>query len=186
MTRSIDAPCSRPPPPARQRQGRSPACSPCRAGAHQPPEAAALVPIPDERDGAVRLHLPEGFQLPLVPRHRAAGDACTTAPRCPDDTTGWAPSTGRDGTYVLVRNHEVNNPAPAFGPGTPYDPMARGGTTTIQVTPHGEVVRAFTSLNGTMMNCSGGQMPWGSWVTCEETVNGPDVGPDFTSRPTSR
>ena len=23
-------------------------------------------------------------------------------------------------------------------------------------------------------------MPWGSLVTCEETVNGPDVGPDFT------
>jgi hypothetical protein len=23
-------------------------------------------------------------------------------------------------------------------------------------------------------------MPWGSWITCEETVNGPDVGPDFT------
>jgi secreted PhoX family phosphatase len=30
------------------------------------------------------------------------------------------------------------------------------------------------------MNCSGGRMPWGSWITCEETVNGPDVGPDFT------
>ncbi len=23
-------------------------------------------------------------------------------------------------------------------------------------------------------------MPWGAWVTCEETVNGPDVGADFT------
>jgi hypothetical protein len=23
-------------------------------------------------------------------------------------------------------------------------------------------------------------MPWGAWITCEETVNGPDVGPDFT------
>ena len=23
-------------------------------------------------------------------------------------------------------------------------------------------------------------MPWGSWITCKETVNGPDVGPDFT------
>ena len=23
-------------------------------------------------------------------------------------------------------------------------------------------------------------MPWGTWITCEETVNGPDVGPDFT------
>jgi secreted PhoX family phosphatase len=26
-------------------------------------------------------------------------------------------------------------------------------------------------------------MPWGSWLTCEETVNGPDVGPDFTRTP---
>jgi len=23
-------------------------------------------------------------------------------------------------------------------------------------------------------------MPWDSWVSCEETINGPDVGPDFT------
>ena len=54
------------------------------------------------------------------------------------------------------------------------------GTTTVEVTLDGEVVDAFTSLNGTQMNCSGGVMPWGSWITCEETVNGPDVGPDFT------
>lgn len=26
-------------------------------------------------------------------------------------------------------------------------------------------------------------MPWGSWITCEETVNGPDVGADFTGTP---
>ena len=58
--------------------------------------------------------------------------------------------------------------------------MTGGGTTTIEVTRYGEVVRSFTSLNGTQMNCSGGPMPWGSWVTCEETINGPDVGPDFT------
>ena len=25
-------------------------------------------------------------------------------------------------------------------------------------------------------------MPWGSWITCEETINGPDVGPDFQGR----
>jgi secreted PhoX family phosphatase len=24
-------------------------------------------------------------------------------------------------------------------------------------------------------------MPWGAWITCEETINGPDVGPDFTT-----
>ena len=79
-----------------------------------------------------------------------------------------------------MRNHEVNNPQPAFGPGDPYDEMAGGGTTTIQVNRRGGVLGSFTSLNGTMMNCSGGQMPWGSWITCEETINGPDVEADFT------
>jgi uncharacterized protein len=84
---------------------------------------------------------------------------------------------------LLVRNHEVNGTGAPFGPGTPYDAAARGGTTTIEVTPKGKVVDAYTSLNGTQMNCSGGPMPWGSWITCEETVNGPDVGPDFTGVP---
>ena len=86
-----------------------------------------------------------------------------------------------NGNVMLVRNHEINGPvSAAFGAGAPYDNHAGSGTTSVEVTLHGEVVRSFTSLNGTQMNCSGGIMPWGSWVTCEETVNGPDVGPDFT------
>src|SRR4029453_16488541 len=86
-----------------------------------------------------------------------------------------------NGNVVLVRNHEVNGPvAAAFGPGTPYDSRAGGGTTSIEGTLQGEVVNSYTSLNGTQMNCSGGRMPWGSWMTCEETVNGYDVADDFT------
>jgi hypothetical protein len=149
------------------------------AEARRRPQAADLVPVPDRRDGKVRLHLPRGFH------YRSFHD--TEQPVVLDDGTalpgrhdGMGAFRGRDGSVVLVRNHEVNNPTAPFGPGTPYDSMAGGGTTTVHVTHDGRVKRAFTSLNGTMMNCSGGIMPWGSWVTCEETVNGPDVGPDFT------
>jgi secreted PhoX family phosphatase len=143
------------------------------------PRPRALVPVEDLRDGTVRLWLPEGF------RYRSFHD--TEFPVTLDDGTalpgrhdGMAAFSGSNGNVVLIRNHEINNPGSVFGPGTPYDAAARGGTTTIEVTPEGEVVEAFTSLNGTQMNCSGGPMPWGSWITCEETVNGPDVGPDFT------
>jgi secreted PhoX family phosphatase len=138
-----------------------------------------LGPIPDLRDGQVRLWLPEGFQ------YRSFHD--TTSPVVLTDGTnlpgrhdGMAAFAGPNGDVVLVRNHEINGPAPAFGPGTPYDAQAGGGTTTTVVSKFGEVRSAYTSLNGTQMNCAGGLMPWGSWITCEETVNGPDVGPDFT------
>ena len=59
--------------------------------------------------------------------------------------------------------------------------MAQGGCTVIDITLTGEVEEAWTGINGTQMNCSGGPMPWGTWITCEETVNGPDVGADFTN-----
>jgi secreted PhoX family phosphatase len=142
--------------------------------------AVALGPVPDLRDGVVRLHLPEGFQ------YRSFHD--TEQPVTLDDGTllpgrhdGMAAFRGPNGNVVLVRNHEVNGPVPAFGDASKaYDRMTGGGTTTIEVTRYGEVVRSYTSLNGTQMNCSGGPMPWGSWVSCEETINGPDVGPDFT------
>lgn len=144
------------------------------------PEFRRLREIRDLRDGVVRLELPEGFQ------YRSFHD--TTTPIVLDDGTrlpgrhdGMGAFRGPNGNVMLVRNHEVNNPGPAFGDAADaYDPMAQGGTTTVEVTPFGVVVRSYTSLNGTMMNCSGGRMPWGSWITCEETINGPDVGPDFT------
>lgn len=151
------------------------------AHAHTAPRALDLVPVPDKRDGQVRLHLPEGF------RYRSFHDTDTAEPITLMDGTvlpgrhdGMGAFRGPNDTVILVRNHEINNPQAAFGPGDPYDEMGGAGTTTTQVTSKGEVIRSFTSLNGTMMNCSGGEMPWGSWITCEETVNGPDVGPDFT------
>jgi len=136
--------------------------------------------VPDQRDGAIRLWLPDGFAYRSF--HDTEYDVVLDdGTRLPGRHDGMAAFRGSEGNVVLVRNHEVNGPGAAFGdPSTAYDPMARGGTTTVEVTPFGEVVHSHTSLSGTMMNCSGGPMPWGSWITCEETVNGPDVGPDFT------
>ncbi len=161
------------------------------AGARPGPRPRALVPIPDLRDGKVRLHLPRGFQ------YRSFHD--TESPVVLEDGTnlpgrhdgmGAFRSTSSKEEVVLVRNHELNNPDLSRGEtytsmgGTdappPYDAAARGGTTTVHVDKEGNVSHAYTSLNGTMMNCSGGVMPWGSWITCEETINGPDIGPDFT------
>ena len=140
----------------------------------------SLVPVKDARDDVIRLHLPRGFS------YRSFHD--TSEPVVLADGTllpgrhdGMGAFRGPGDSVLLVRNHEINSPQEAFGPEGPvYDKMAGGGTTTVQVSKDGTVETSFTSLSGTMMNCSGGQMPWGSWITCEETVNGPDVRPDFT------
>jgi secreted PhoX family phosphatase len=149
------------------------------AGPRRAPDFRTLRAIPDLRDGQVRLWLPEGFQYRSF-HDTEAPVVLTDGTSLPGRHDGMAAFAGPNGNVILVRNHEINAPGVPFGPGTPYDTAGRGGTTTIEVTRFGEVVRAFTSLNGTQMNCAGGRMPWGSWITCEETVNGPDVGPDFT------
>lgn len=148
----------------------------------QRPDRRRLSPVADLRDGQVRLHLPDGFQYRSF-HDTELGVTLDDGTVLPGRHDGMAAFPGRDGHVVLVRNHEVQGPVGAFGPGTPYDSQAGGGTTTVEVTRYGEVVHAHTSLNGTQMNCSGGRMPWGSWISCEETVNGPDVGPDFTGLP---
>ena len=151
------------------------------AGALGAPAFRGLRPVPDLRDGTVRLHLPEGF------RYRSFHD--TESAVLLDDGTelpgrhdGMAAFAGEAGRVTLVRNHELNGSGTAFGTigDHTYDPTALGGCTVIDTTLFGEVEQAWTGLNGTQMNCSGGPMPWGVWITCEETVNGPDVAADFT------
>jgi secreted PhoX family phosphatase len=138
--------------------------------------------VADARDGVVRLELPAGFSYRSF--HMAGTPLVDGGPPTPARSDGMAAFwAGRD-NYLLVRNHEVNGPVAAFGdPTLAYDPMTGGGTTTVRVTGDGQVLEAWVSLNGTQMNCAGGRTPWRSWLTCEETVNGPDVGSDFTGAP---
>ena len=157
------------------------------SAANNRPDFRQLRPVADQRDGAVRLWLPRGFE------YRSFHDTefpeqsrLDSGEQIPGrhDGMGAFPGGG-DGMSVLVRNHEINGATGAFGsnPSTTYDPAAPGGTTTVVTTNHGVPSSAVASLTGTQMNCSGGVMPWGSWISCEETVNGVDVGDDFTRTP---
>lgn len=133
-----------------------------------------LSPVADARDGVTRLALPPGFG------YRSFGIAGTTMSDgnvCPPSHDGSAVFDMRNGTLRLIRNHEIDAPsneATNLSPTNSYDHRAGGGTTTVelQVLPDGsvEMLGDWVSLNGTHTNCSGGRTPWGSWLSCEETI----------------
>ncbi|MFJ7261255.1 alkaline phosphatase PhoX [Streptomyces globosus] len=143
-----------------------------------------LTAVPDLSDGQIRLHLPKGFAYRSFD---PVGSNFTEGGTIPGYHDGMGAFRGPRGTVVLVRNHEITWPLGAFGdPEKAYDPMAPGGTSTVTVTGRGEVLHTAPSLTGTLMNCSGGRMPWGSWISCEETINGPDVANDYSGLPNAR
>lgn len=72
------------------------------------------------------------------------------------------------GGYILVRNHEIREIDQSVDPEMAYDPRCRGGTTTVHLDQDLNVDYQYLSLTGTLRNCSGGVMPWGSWLSCEE------------------
>jgi secreted PhoX family phosphatase len=129
-----------------------------------------LHPRPSENGGELLLALPDGFRYTRLSRAGVPMSDGNATPRLPDGMAAFFVN----GELRLVCNHEIRDVTFPISAGPwQYDGMGGGGTTTIVVDPITRLpVRQFVSLAGTITNCAGGPTPWGSWISCEESLGG--------------
>jgi secreted PhoX family phosphatase len=131
------------------------------------------------------LALPQGFHYA---KFGLGGTPLSNGTLAPGGHDGMAcfPTHKRD-MVRLVRNHELSGPRNqldlwrAVGdPRRAYDPKGPGGTSTLELrlrkNEEPKVTGAWMTLTGTLINCAGGPTPWGSWLSCEETIMGTSQG----------
>ena len=134
------------------------------------------------------LDLPKGFHYTVISRR---GELMDDGLYVPGQHDGMGAFPAPDGKVILVRNHEMNpshsvhcafgsnlskwadfDKSRVYDPGTKNQLGGFGGTTTILYNPKNrKIEKHFLSLAGTEWNCAGGVTPWGSWISCEETVS---------------
>lgn len=138
------------------------------------------------------LDLPEGFSYRVVSQ---AGETMNDGLMTPDKFDGMGCFPLDDDRVILVRNHEVDadefnlsawgtahrladdiDRSKVYGvypdPDGGIYPLGGGTTTLVYNLKTGKLERSHLSLAGTATNCAGGKTPWGSWLSCEESLAG--------------
>jgi len=138
-----------------------------------------IAPVADQSTGLPLLQLPAGFRYTSF---AWTGDTMLDGRPCPSNHDGMAVvmtrRVGRADEHVLIRNHERGFGSASsmimargrYDSGMSSGGSALGGTTNL-VFRDDNWVSVEPSLGGTLINCGGGPTPWGSWLTCEETLS---------------
>ncbi|HEY0973915.1 MAG TPA: alkaline phosphatase PhoX [Solimonas sp.] len=106
---------------------------------------------------------PEGFSVRAVARHlynpvRGLLDPLgLTGYNWHSAPDGGAVFAADDGGWVYVSNSETS---------------PRGGVGALRFAADGTLTDAYRILDNTRRNCAGGQTPWHTWLSCEETSDG--------------
>ncbi|MBC7778859.1 MAG: DUF839 domain-containing protein [Proteobacteria bacterium] len=141
-----------------------------------------IQPVNDLTTGLPLLKLPSGFSYKS---YGWTGDIMSDGQPTPSSHDGMGVvrtrRVGRSTEIVMVRNHERGTSSSPIVSVPTYDGVANvptsgspsrpGGGTSNLVFRDGNWVSSYASLAGTLTNCAGGVTPWGTWLTCEETIS---------------